>query len=67
MHVVFLLPQIVLISMDNCNAKYLKKSESLKQHKYNLLIWQIFQPNTLSLEKRFLFHNRPVDFAENLS
>ena len=39
----------------------------LKQHKYNLLILQIVKPKALFLEKRLLFHNRPVDFAKSLS
>ena len=65
--VVFVLTQICLIYIDTFNEKYLWKSENLKQHKYNLLIWQIFKPKALFLEKkRLLFHNRPVDFDESL-
>ena len=61
-----MLPHISLISTDNFHVKYLKKDlKNLKQHKYNLLILQIFLAKNHVLKKIIFFRNRPVDFAEN--
>ena len=58
----------LLIYIDNLNDKYIKKSDASETTQIQLADFtKKFSHKHCLLEKKLLFHNRPVDFDESLS